>query len=142
MCRCETTIIIKGSNYQRVGWYHHDMYLLVFLWPVQVVTRERQKLEDEIEANRNAQNTVSKAVRNLNKVCDKLLRPDRFLVRHQAHQCCTLLSLIHVIQNKASVVKQIHDKEIVIGNVKNELARIQVGCIHCHCQLVSKTMNH
>lgn len=34
----------------------------------QLVTRERQKLEDEIETNKNAQNTVNKAVRNLNKV--------------------------------------------------------------------------
>ena len=34
---------------------------------IQVVTRERQKLEEGIAANKNAQTTVSKAVRNLNK---------------------------------------------------------------------------
>jgi hypothetical protein len=46
------------------GWELRSVCLV----RAQVVTQERQKLEDEVAANKNTQNTVSKAVRNLNKV--------------------------------------------------------------------------
>lgn len=40
-----------------------------------MVTKERQAVEDEVEAHQNTQSSVNKTVRNLNKVGQKYQQP-------------------------------------------------------------------